>query len=304
MKKRSQIFFEQFEKKIQVANFLSITGSKESLYDFLETQLFNGERKITKSLTKFDINTMSLRNYRYDKDIQPDSFMILCDEATILKNNNKTYTLSVNFNTVNGMRQKLIEDLSLHYPTLIFQNNFFNIEHDYCGQIICKSGEANYYSYDSFHDRFGFSLHSIVTHSSLSLDRFIVEMPVSSVHHLNPFDFDTDPVHATYNMQFTLNSIDLLELIVTSFQNPELNQSFLERMENSPFKMLRFLKRSGFKICFSQSDEQPFSLIDDKIRGLAYFYSILQFYIQNRDFLQSCYTSLILEKNYQARENA
>lgn len=299
MSKRSQIFFKQFEKNIQISNFLSITGNKENICEFLETQLFNGTFKIEKPLHKFDINTMSLRNYKYYEDSNENSIMILCDEAYIVKSGSKSWTINVNFFTINGLRQQLLDDISKIYPNLTFNNNFFNIEHDYCGNAIFKYGSANYFHYDSFHDRFGCSFQSILINSSLNLNNLTLDIPVSTVRHINPFDFHNDPIQSVLNFQFSMISIELIEVIINSFQKPHLHKEFLERVENSPFKMLRYLRKSGFKITYLNSDEPPFSLIEDKTRGLAYFFSIIQFYMENRDFIQTCYTSLILEKKYQ-----
>lgn len=303
MLSRSQIFFKQFEYPIQVTNFLSITGKKEHICDFLETQLFNGERKIEKSLSKFDINTMSLRNYKFNNDKQDNPIMILCDEAYITKGNKNLWNIQVNFFTINGLRQQLISDLSYIYQELTFNNNFFNIENDYCGNSVFKYGEANYFSYDSFHERFGCSLHAMNFNTTVNIKNFTIEIPVSTVRHINPFNFDLEPIKDIYSLHFSLISIDLLEVIISSFKNPSLHQEFLEKVENSPFKMLRYLRKSGFKITFSNSDEAPFSLTEDKTRGLAYFFNIIQFYIEHRDFLQTCYTSLLLEKSYQEKKH-
>lgn len=295
MQQKSRIFFQELENDLTITNLLSIIGDSKNITSFLESQLFNNEKHIN-NLNHIDLNSMSLRNYITHNEQPLNPLMILCDEAQISLLENKEYNITLNFYTHNGIRHQLIEELSFLYPHISFNNIFFNIEVDYCGQLICNKNNSHLSSFDSFQERFGGIIHIYPEVAVISPKKLTVEMPAMIHLYENPFNFQAQVLNGMYKFHFSMASIDLLELIVNSFHQPKLHSDFLNRMENSPLKMMQYLHMSGLSFHETQTSPLPFSFKKDKFIGLAYFYNILSLYINNRNMFQSFYTSLLLEK--------
>jgi hypothetical protein len=293
MQQRSRLFFEEIEKHQSLSNFLSISGSKENIKYFLNSQIDN---KKDFSLSKLQLNLLKLKNYKNEEKPSTESISILCDNA-YLKRENETFYIHVKFVSLEGMRQKLLEDLSFSYPKLFFYNNFYNIDNDYFGQVTCREGELEYSFYDSFLDRFGMNINIFPHLSVMSTKNLKVEIPCQIIFHNNPFNFYDETISGMYNLQLSIASIELLEMICNSYKQPTLHKHFLIRMENSPFKMLNYLSMSGCKITPASDEAVIINFKEDEIRNLSYFYTILKLYESQRNVFQAFYTSLLLEKN-------
>lgn len=293
MSKTSYQFFEALESSMRVSNLLTISGSSEDIQFFLETQFFNGKKKV--DLKKIDLHSMSLRNHIYEEEhVDYEKITILCDEADIKPISNHKFQINVNFYSINGFRQKFLEQISKIYPNLEFTNSFFNIENDYCGRAIFEYGSYQLIEHDLFSNRFGSSFVANFSLSTLFTEQLVYEIPITISHYENPFDFYQIPHLELFILRVDMESLELLNLLtIESTEHEEL----LEKLNYSSLEMIKKLTSTKFKIISLENDNE-FSFHNYPIIDLANFNNILTFYKNNFNVFNAFYTSLLLEKNY------
>lgn len=296
MSQTSHQFFEALESSMTVSNLLTISGSKEDISFFLETQLFNGKKKI--NLKKIDLNTMSLRNHTYEhEDINYEKITILCDEAEIKQETNNKFQINVNFYSIKGLRERFLEQISQSYKNIKFINSFFNIENDYCGRAIFEYGTYQLIEHDLFSNRFGAIFTANFQLSTLFTEQLVYEIPINLSRYENPFDFYQIPKLELYIMRVDLESLDLLNMLVKKHKNIDEQIILLDNLNYSPHNMLKKLISTNFTLISLETDE-IFSFSNYPIIDLSNFNNLLIFYKENIILFDSIYTSLLLEKNY------
>lgn len=296
MSQTSHQFFEALESSMTISNLLTINGSKEDILFLLETQFFNGKKKI--NLKKLDLNTMSLRNHIYEDDqLNYEKITILCDEAEIKQEKDNQYKINVNFYAIKGLRQRFLEQISQSYPRIKFINSFFNIKNDYCGRAIFEHGTYQLIEHDLFSNRFGASFTGNFSLSTLFTDQLVYEVPINISRYENPFDFYQSPKLEFYIMRVCLESMDILNSLVNKNNNSMESQELLENLNYSSNNMIKKLLSTKFRLVNIDNDEE-FSFNNYPVIDLSNFNNLLLFYKENLTLFNALYTSLLLEKIY------
>lgn len=295
MSQTSHHFFKALESPMRLSNLLTIKGNIEDIGFFLSTQLFNGKKEVNPK--KLDLNSLSLRNYLLEEDtVNYDKITLLCDEAEIHKVEEQ-YQINVNFFTINGIRQKFLEEIASCYPKISFINSFFNINSDYCGRAIFKNGEYQLIEHDLFSNRFGITFSANFSLSTMFTEQLVYEIPTNLSYYENPFDFYQAPKFELHIMRVDIPSLEILLPLVNKEKYPQEYQQLVEDVNYSTSNMIKKLINTQFALINLNNDEK-FSFHQYPIIDLSNFNNLLAFVKNNSNMFSAILTSLILEKNY------
>lgn len=302
MSKTSHNFFKAIESPMRLSNLLSIKGSFKDICFFLESQLYNLTKQV--NLKTLDLNSFSLKNYILEDDIvHYEKITLLCDESELNVTNDECQ-INVNFFTINGIRQKFLEEIAACYPKISFTNSFFNVNADYCGRSIFSNGTYQLIEHDLFSNRFGSTFSANFSLSTMFTEQLTYEIPTTLSFFESPFDFYQAPKFELHIMRVDIPSLEFLLLLTNKENNLIEHEELIDKFRNSTHLLIKYLINStNFSLINLQTDE-VFSFHQYPIIDLSNFNNLLAFVKHNHKIFSSLLIALQLEKQYLEQREA